>query len=80
MGGYILTIGKFAFGNCCYIKGNLEIPEFVRSIGAGAFYGCKSFGPKLTIYNNVKQLGSSAFYGCQGITKIVMHGFDELPN
>ncbi len=64
----VTYIGKRAFVECRYLRGDLVIPESVTSIGSGAFWECSGFTGDLTIPDSVISIGGDAFYGCTGFT------------
>lgn len=61
-------IGMWAFRNCKYLVGSLNIPEGVEIIYDGAFEGCTGLDGTLTLPSTLKTIGKSAFSGCSSLT------------
>ena len=57
-------IGEYAFANCKYLIGSLNIPEGVVSINEKAFFTCSEFDGTLTLPSTLKSIGISAFASC----------------
>lgn len=57
-------IREYAFANCKYLIGSLNIPEGVVSINEKAFFTCSGFDGTLTLPSTLKSIGTSAFASC----------------
>lgn len=61
-------IREYAFANCKYLIGSLNIPEGVVSINEKAFFTCSGFDGTLTLPSTLKSIGTSAFASCSHFT------------
>ena len=61
-------IREYAFANCKYLIGSLNIPEGVVSINERAFFTCSEFDGTLTLPSTLKSIGISAFASCSHFT------------
>lgn len=61
-------IREYAFANCKYLIGSLNIPEGVVSINERAFSTCSEFDGTLTLPSTLKSIGISAFANCSHFT------------
>lgn len=61
-------IREYAFANCKYLIGSLNIPEGVVSINERAFFTCSEFDGTLTLPSTLKSIGISAFANCSHFT------------
>lgn len=68
----VTRIGKYAYGYCLALQGNLILPENLRSIGESAFGGCYYLTGTLTIPDSVTEIGRQAFLGCRGFTGLTL--------
>lgn len=57
-------IREYAFANCKYLIGSLNIPEGVVYIDEKAFFTCSGFDGTLTLPSTLKSIGTSAFASC----------------
>lgn len=57
-------IREYAFANCKYLIGSLNIPEGVVYINEKAFFTCSGFDGTLTLPSTLKSIGTSAFASC----------------
>ena len=78
------TIGKYAFQDCPYLTGKLDLPSGVTSIGNSAFRGTSYTSVNLP--NKLQAIGDSAFYNLpikqkliipDGLTKIGDYAFAD---
>jgi len=67
LGSGVERIGDYAFYQCSYLTGTLEIPDSVKTIGEKAFYECKKV-TGLTLGSSLETIGPYAFYYCNGMT------------
>ena len=61
-------IREYAFANCKYLIGSLNIPEGVVYIDEKAFFTCSGFDGTLTLPSTLKSIGTSAFASCSHFT------------
>ena len=61
-------IREYAFANCKYLIGSLNIPEGVVYINEKAFFTCSGFDGTLTLPSTLKSIGTSAFASCSHFT------------
>ena len=66
IGSNVTRIPDFAFRNCYYLAGNLNLPNTITYIGDEAFSSCDGFMGTLTLPNQLTTIGESAFIGCDG--------------
>ncbi len=62
-----LSIGNGAFENCTGLKGDLVIPESLRTIGERAFYNCSGLDGSLVILG-AETIGKKAFEHCSSFS------------
>ncbi len=61
------SIGQCAFLDCFALKGDLVLPDKIKTIGDFAFNNC-GFTGSLTLPESLEKLGYGAFDGCRGFT------------
>ena len=66
LNGKITHISDYIFSFCENIKGELILPEKLRSVGDMSFYNCSGFTGDLIIPQNVTTIGAAAFRDCSG--------------
>lgn len=66
IGSNVTRIPDFAFRNCYYLAGNLNLPNTITYIGDQAFSSCDGFMGTLTLPNQLTTIGESAFGECYG--------------
>ena len=59
-----LTIGRYAFGACKNLTGDLTLPNSIETIESMAFCQNKGLTGTLVLGDNLKTIGSSAFFEC----------------
>lgn len=64
----VLTIGAFAFGDCCSLE-NIVIPASVNAIGHYAFRNCFSLH-KIVVPRKVRKINAGTFDGCSLLEKV----------
>ena len=63
-------LDNYAFANCYYLTGTLELPKHVALIPQGCFQGCKAI-TGLHIPEGVDVIANQAFAGCVSLNSIV---------
>jgi hypothetical protein len=72
----LTSIGNKAFNGCSTLRGSLIIPNSVTSIGSEAFKNCTGLNDSLTISSSLTTTGADAFLGDNGVTEIILNGFN----
>ena len=67
IGPTVTQIGEGLFSGCSNLKGQLLLPESVKSIGSNAFNGCSGL-TSLILSESLETIGNDAFYNCSGLT------------
>ena len=64
---YLTNICSYAFADCYFLSGSLNIPDDVLEIGNYAFAGCSNIS-SLTLPSELKIINDGAFLGCRHIS------------